>query len=95
MFNEKMLYIDLEVTGLNGKYRVIEYVLDRDNGSVYDAWVSMGAPNTLSNEEISILKRKMGPVGSFYTVENTEIYKKSLAIKPHGVYLIEFHRIYE
>lgn len=37
IFDEKKLYVRLEVTGLKGKYRVREYIMDRTHGSVFDA----------------------------------------------------------
>jgi xylan 1,4-beta-xylosidase len=95
IFDEKRLHINLEVKGLNGKYRVREYVLDRDYGSVFDAWVKMGAPENLSKEEIDILKKKMGPEGHLYTIGNIEVFQKNIVIQPHGVHLIELCRIYE
>lgn len=95
IFNEKRLHINLEVKGLKGKYRVREYVLDRDHGSVFDAWVAMGAPENLSKEEIDILKKKMGPEGRFYTIESEEIFQKNIVIEPHGVCLIELCKIHE
>lgn len=95
IFDEKRLHINLEVKGLNGKYRVKEYVLDRNHGSVFDAWIEMGAPANPSQEEIDFLKKKMGPECRFYTVETDGVFQKTIAIEPHGVCLIELCKIYE
>lgn len=95
IFDEKKLHIDLKVKGLNGKFKVKEYVLDRAHGSVFDSWLDMGAPENLSQEELEFLKRKMGPEGRFYTVESKKVFHKSVVIEPHGVYLIELCKIHE
>jgi len=95
IFDEKKLHISFEIRGLNGKYRVKEYLLDRSHGSVFDAWVNMGAPENPSEEEIEFLKRKAGPEVRYYTVENSNVFQKDIAIEPHGVFLVELCKIQE
>jgi len=85
---------DLSVKGLDGRYRVIEYVLDRDNGSAYDEWLKNGKPADPTLEEIDILRKKTGPVGSISYTESVKEYNRTVSIKPHGVMFIELQKLY-
>lgn len=95
IFNEKDLHISFEVRGLSGKYRVKEYLLDRAHGSVFDAWLNMGAPEYPSEEEIGFLERKSGPEVRFYAIDSNDVFRKDIVIEPHGVFFAELCKIQE
>jgi len=96
LFNEKKLHVGLHISGLKKeKYRVIEYIFDRNHGSVFDVWINMGAPENVTKEELDILKKKTGPEGIFYTIKDEEEFQKDIVIEPHGVYLLELYKILE
>lgn len=88
------LEFDLNLRNLDGKYRIIKYTLDRDNGSVYDQWLKNGANEEPDLEEINILKTYMNPTGTIGFVDGQSSYCESIKIKVHGVVFVEIKQIY-
>ncbi len=90
--NDDDIFVTLRITGLNSgflKKRV--HKITREHGSSYDAWVRMGAPQRLDDEEKEILLHAADPE---YRTERIEINDKeplviSESLKPHEVALIE------
>lgn len=74
----------------DGQYKVIQYVFDREHGSVYDNWMRNGHPACPDAEEIEILKSGMKPVGSIFYPDSQECSSIDICIKPHGVTFLEF-----
>lgn len=72
-----------------GAYRVRRYGITRESGSSYDAWVRMGAPSPLNEEERQRLLALSGPV--YHTerlrAENGELQLKA-SLAPQEVWLI-------
>ena len=72
-----------------GAYRVRRYGITREGGSSYDAWVRMGAPSPLNEEERQRLLALSGPV--YHTerlrAENGELQLKA-SLAPQEVWLI-------
>jgi xylan 1,4-beta-xylosidase len=94
VFNPGMnLLVDLSLSGLNGSFRVVEHTFDRENGSVFDAWVRNGAPPELSGSDLEILRAAMHPSAATYQIRADGAYNANLVIRPHGVKLLEFRRI--
>lgn len=76
------------ISGLSGYYKITRYQLNREHGSVVDAWIDMGAPENMTEEELKYLKGKAMPK---MTVEYSEIegdYKDKLFVPVHGVELV-------
>ena len=72
-----------------GTYKVKQYQLNRKNGSSFDKWVEMGAPQTLSTEEISYLKNSCVPRLQLSDVRIEEDYILTSNLDPHEVQLYE------
>ena len=59
VFEEKVKNIKLKINNLEkGTYYIKRTRLNRSSGSVFDAWVQMGAPKNMNEEIIKILKSK-------------------------------------
>lgn len=78
---------------LTGTYKCTSYQLDRENGSVLDEWMRMGAPDFLTEEEILYLNGRSGPVIKTEFVQN-DCWDKEILLPPHGVLLLIFERQY-
>ncbi|MBU3146869.1 helix-turn-helix domain-containing protein [Clostridium sp. CF012] len=82
--------LDIRIKGLKkGTYIIKTYKVDRENGSAYDEWIKMGAPQSLHKEEVQWLKKKSLPA---YYVKNTKVedyLEINEELKCHGVMLIE------
>ncbi len=85
--------IALTISGLSGHYKITRYSLNREHGSVFDAWVRMGAPKQMTQEELSYLKRKVHPQVSVAHLELTGDYQAKLAVPVHGVELITVEKL--
>lgn len=93
--NNNDLELNLKLTNLDkGKYFVTKYYLNRENGSVFDAWIEMGAPSKITPEFFQFLKAKEK---MNIKTEKKEIDSEFLVnefVKCHGVVLINLEKIY-
>lgn len=89
IFEEKSVNeVNINLSGIDGTYRLTKYKLDQDHGSVYDNWIKMGSPENMSKEEIHYLRGISQPK---ITVESLELkggYKDKIFTKVHGLDLI-------
>lgn len=76
-----------------GPYKCTSYRLDREHGSVFDEWVRMGAPESLTEEEILYLSSRSGPAIHTETIRQ-EDWRKQITLPPHGVALLTFDKQY-
>jgi len=84
--------INFNLSGLNGKYKITRYQLDRENGSVFDEWSKLGMVENMTKEELEYLQGRAGPK---ITVEYVEIlgdYKGRILTSAHGIELITIDR---
>ncbi|MDR4946068.1 GH39 family glycosyl hydrolase [Neobacillus cucumis] len=72
-----------------GTYKVKQYRLNRLNGSSFDTWVKMGAPNQMGADEISYLKDASVPGLHISEVRIEEDYILTANLEPHEVQLYE------
>ncbi|MDR3123965.1 MAG: helix-turn-helix domain-containing protein [Treponema sp.] len=94
VFNEKpprQYHISLE--GLSpGAHRVRRYSIGRTGGSVYDAWLAMGAPEAPDREEEKLLRALSRPVYRNEIVHCAGILGLGAWLPPHEVQLITVSR---
>jgi xylan 1,4-beta-xylosidase len=81
----------LRVSGLDGTVRVTTTRLDREHGSVYDAWLAIGAPSHIRPADLEVLRARMEPEqrSECLTASGGRL-EYSAAVEPHGVTLLEF-----
>ncbi|MGG0813361.1 helix-turn-helix domain-containing protein [Paenibacillus alvei] len=94
--DEKTIKLSIVMKGIpSGKYRMTTYALDRNNGSSYDRWVGMGAPESLTSDDIEYLKAGSRPR---LEVRQIDIDGGSInhisVLEPHGVEFMELRPIY-
>ena len=71
----KKLSISIPITGLeNGNYTIKEYFINREHGSAYDLWVSMGGI-PLSSADLELLRSISVP--GFHT-ENKLVHQNTM-----------------
>lgn len=78
---------DVMLNELSGVYKCTSYQLDREHGSVFDEWLHMGAPQSLTGEEIAYLDSRSGPQIRTELVKG-DSWSKEITLPPHGVLLI-------
>lgn len=81
---------ELLLEGTGGSARIQTTRFDRDHGSVYDAWVAMGAPTHIRPADLEVLRRRMETETS---VQRRSVGQNGLewseSVQPFGVTLLE------
>ncbi|WP_160720535.1 GH39 family glycosyl hydrolase [Bacillus sp. USDA818B3_A] len=72
-----------------GTYKIKQYQLNRQHGSSFDKWVEMGAPEHMSEEEISYLIHSSVPKLQVSEVRIEENYIITATLEAHEVQLFE------
>jgi xylan 1,4-beta-xylosidase len=88
VFTDHFLEVEFSLSAIQGEYRKRVYRVNRENGSVYDDWVKIGAQIKISNEEIQYLSKK---AIYNYSSENIFVYDEYILherLKPHEILLI-------
>jgi xylan 1,4-beta-xylosidase len=84
-------HFSVTVKGFSGPVELRATRFDREHGSVYDAWVAMGAPAHLLPSQLEDLKEVMEPehrVRQLATNEDGSV-TCPVTVAPHGVTLLE------
>ena len=86
--------VSLETHGLQGKHvRVEQYLVDRDHGNGYQAWLNMGSPKDPDSQQMRRLKQasalqRLGPVQSQRLRQGTA--SAYVVLRRQGVVLVRF-----
>lgn len=93
--NLRELEFSIALTELDpGVYSLCETFVNQEQGSSYDAWAAMGAPDDPSREDLTFLSAKSQPgrlVSRLSIGDGTYTYRGLLA--PLEVRLVELHRV--
>jgi len=76
-----------------GSYEKRVYTLNSENGSIFDAWIRMGAPNTLIKDDMGILKAKEKMHLHISNVGLNKNMSLEIQLKPGEVKLIELRKM--
>ncbi|MDS0524192.1 helix-turn-helix domain-containing protein [Clostridium sp. SHJSY1] len=88
--NQKNLNISINLNGTkNGRYRVKEYVLNREHGSVFDEWLNMSAIYNIKKDEIDYLKQICVPKQTVFYIESEGMLNLESHLSPHEVNFFE------
>lgn len=86
--------LTLELTDIQpGSYTIKRHTINRQNGSVFDLWVRMGAPHPIDADTLNYLKQASCPQLTFEQVEITSTYSLISKLSPHEVQLVEMMRL--
>jgi len=88
------LAFDITIRNPVNRYKKTEYILGRDKGSVYDAWLRNGAPDYPDAGDLDLLRKMAGPTGGLSYVDAMDPLTMSLSVPPHGVHLVELRNVY-
>lgn len=85
--------VNLALNLNSGNYRIKRSSLNMNFGSIFDAWIKMGAPEEIHSDVYNFLKSREAPSINISTenVKNTLILNDSIPI--HGILLIEIHKL--
>jgi xylan 1,4-beta-xylosidase len=76
--------------GAGTSFRLQTTRFDREHGSVYDAWVAMGAPQHILPADLEVLRRRMELDVSVQRVATpANKLEWTVAVQPFGVTLLE------
>ncbi|GGG09703.1 GH39 family glycosyl hydrolase [Paenibacillus aceti] len=86
---EKVVKLELDLQGIPpGKYRMVTYTVSREQGSSYDAWVRMGAPDDVTEEDVVYLTAASHPRKHIREVEIESGLSYISQLEPHTVELM-------
>lgn len=83
------LVLDVSLAGLKGCYRITRSSLNREHGSAYDQWVKMGAPQALTPQDVSHLRRISRPAVKVEHAQLDGCYNAHINLPAHAVELLE------
>ncbi|MCK8824027.1 GH39 family glycosyl hydrolase [Fuchsiella alkaliacetigena] len=89
------LKMKIKISNIKGKYKLKRYFLNRDNGSAFDEWISLGSEQQLTDEEIKYLTAKSYPGMKIRYIDSQGEFKVSSELEAHGVELILLNKLYE
>jgi len=84
-------HIRLEITGLQGKYRIRHYRIDHSNSNAYTAWRELGSRDGLTQTELEWI-HKEGALKLWYPEETAEIqgqWQTDILMTDNAVSLVE------
>ena len=84
--------IVINISGLEGYYKITRYQLNREDGSVFDEWIKMGMPENMTQEELEYLRGKGRPNIIVEYLKIKGEHKETLYIPVHGVELITLEK---
>lgn len=92
--NPTSLTLRVQLKGLSGKFRLEKEWVNRDNGSAFDTWIKMGAPENLNSDTLKTLQGLSLP--GYFTSEIISGYSYELetTLQPHEIQLFRLTRIY-
>ncbi len=83
---------EFNINGLVGHYKITNYKLNREHGSVFDKWIELGAPENMTHEELEYLKGQGKPKMEIRELDLQLEHKEKMSIPVHGVELIVLER---
>jgi len=84
----------LNLKGISGYFKVEQQRVNRKNGSSFDAWVEMGAPEELSPKAYSSLQKASEPSFRTWNIQANREVNIDIDVDPHEIQLITLQRIY-
>jgi xylan 1,4-beta-xylosidase len=84
------IQVKLTLSGIEkGTYKINQHQLNRDYGSAFDKWIEMGAPESLSLDDINYLKFSSIPKKHISEVRIENDFVLNAILQPHEVQLFE------
>ncbi len=88
--DSQVMDFQVEIQGASQVTRFQVTRFDRQQGSVYDAWVSMGAPEHILPDDLAVLRKKMELDISVERLISTDgVLEWHTSVEPFGVTLVE------
>ena len=72
-----------------GSYRIKTTQVNRQNGSAYDLWLEMGAPEDLTADMVEYLRQKNLPEVTYRNITCNGNLLLDTVLQPHGITLLE------
>ena len=92
--NERIKSYQLKLHGLEGEFTVKKQMVNRDQGSAFDAWVKMGAPDEVDESAINYLKSRAEPSMDIQSLTIDNEFLLQTELQPHEIQLIELKKKY-
>ncbi len=87
------LGVHIELPVNSSECNIIKTLINRQHGSAYDTWVSMGSPAKITSGMAKYLKQVSVPAMSYHSVKTTGTLILDDIIEPHSVLHIDIREI--
>ncbi|TJX62595.1 helix-turn-helix domain-containing protein [Soehngenia saccharolytica] len=95
IFDEYNTKFNINLNGLSGNYKVEQYIVNREHGSSFDAWVEMGYPKYPSLVQIEYLKSRSVPKILYEEMELADKFDETFVLLPHEIRLVKLIKLYK
>lgn len=97
VFVDKVLNIELKLDNFdkNSTYNITTYSLSKKQGSSFDTWIDMGAPDNLDMDDIDYINKSSLPKKQKFTVNIEKEYTIKEELQPHEVKVYSFVKSYK
>ena len=85
--------VSIELTDIPaGRYKIIEYSLNRENGSSYDVWKQMGSPKRITEEDLTYIHAKAAPRKEISYQYISKEYSVTRTLHMHEIHLLQLQK---
>lgn len=84
----------IKLTEIEGECKVVKQRVNRQQGSAFDAWVRMGAPEDVSGDALKLLQAAAIPSYETWRQEGDGILEVETLVDPHEIQLITISKLY-
>lgn len=92
---ENSIYFEIELMHIpSGDYELMLQSINQENGSSYDVWLSMGAPESLTRNQVEYIKQVAKPKLEKRIEHLESTYQFRAQLRSHEVQLVTIHRMH-
>lgn len=83
--------LSVNLYNCTSEYQVSKYILDKNNGSIYDKWLELGSPERLDPWNKELLKRYVHPKIHYHYRNKAMVINIYEKLKPNSAILYKFY----
>lgn len=95
VFDEHNTKFYINLKGITGNYKIEQYIVNKESGSSFDAWVEMGHPEYPSLDQIEYLKARSVPKIVCEERNIIDKFEETFTLLPHEIRLVKLIKLYK
>jgi Glycosyl hydrolases family 39. len=93
VFDEHNTKFYINLKGINGNYKIEQYIVNKESGSSFDAWIEMGHPEYPSLGQIEYLKARSVPKIICEERNIIDKFEEEFTLLPHEIRLVKLIKL--